>query len=529
MTARRTDLHRIQELIRLHRLGSGARALARTLKMGRDTVRHYMSALREAALLDGDASQLPELEALRAALARQHAPSPPQQTSSIEEWRPQIAALRERGAGPRAIFDRLRLEHDEFPGSLSAVKRLCLRIDRARGVRAEDVALRVETKPGEVAQVDFGFAGRLFDPERGVLRRAWVFVMVLGHSRHIFVDVVFDQRVETWLDLHVRAFEALGGVPRVIVPDNLKAAVIRAAFEVDDAPVLNRSYRELARFFGFKIEPAPPRAPKKKGKVEAGVKYVRRNFLAARDTTDVVELRRQLQLWISEVAGRRIHGTTGKRPLEVFQSEEKEALLPLPAARFERVVWKKAKLHTDSHVQIDGAFYSAPWRFLHEDLWARCTQNSVTLFHHDLWLHSHPRVGRGQRSTVESHLPERRAPLRHRARDFWEGKAAEIGEETLAFVRAVFDSDDVLSKLRVVQAVVTHLQTFPTARAEAACRRARHFGNFGYGAVKSILRQGLDLAPVSETLGRAWVRQARFARSAAEIVHRHKETVNESQ
>ncbi|MCC7170373.1 MAG: hypothetical protein IT459_07990 [Planctomycetes bacterium] len=183
-------------MIRLHRLGTGARALSRALKMGRDTVRHYVTALRDAALLDGDASDLPELEVLRSALAAQLTPTlPRQQTSSIEDWRPQITDLRKLGAGPQAIFDRLRLEHDDFPGSLSAVKRLCLRIDAARGVRAEDVALRVETSPGEVAQVDFGFAGVLFDPERGVKRRAWVFVLVLGHSRHMFAEIVFDQRV----------------------------------------------------------------------------------------------------------------------------------------------------------------------------------------------------------------------------------------------------------------------------------------------------------------------------------------------
>jgi len=390
-------------------------------------------------------------------------------------------------------------------------------------VRAGDVALRVETDPGDVAQVDFGYAGKLFDPERGVLRRAWVFVMVLAHSRHMYADIVFDQKVETWLDLHVRAFLALGGVPARIVPDNLKAAVLRTAFAVDDDLVLHRSYRELARHFGFMIEPTPPRAPEKKGKVEAGVKYVRRNFLAARDETDVVALRRQLALWVSEVAGRRIHGTTGRRPLEAFEAEERQALRPLPEERFARVTWKRVKLHTDAHVQVEGAFYSAPWRFLHEVLWARCTPNSVTLFHEDLWLCAHPRLSRGKRSTVEAHLPERRANFRHRARGFWEQRAAAMGDEVLLYVREIFASDKALSKLRVVQAVVTHLERFPSQRAVAACRRARHFGNYGYGAVKSILCQGLDLVPLDTAGGRAWATQARFARSATEIVHRHKE------
>jgi transposase len=97
-------------------------------------------------------------------------------------------------------------------------------------VRAEDVAIPVETEAGHIAQVDFGYVGELYDPDEGRLRKAYVFVLVLGYSRHMFVRLVFDQKVETWLMLHIEAFEELGGVPAVIVPDNLKAAVIRAAF-----------------------------------------------------------------------------------------------------------------------------------------------------------------------------------------------------------------------------------------------------------------------------------------------------------
>jgi len=125
----------------------------------------------------------------------------------------------ERGAGPTAIFDRLRVEHSDFPGSLSAVKRLVLRLKRERGVRPEDVTIPVETEPGEVAYVDFGYAGKRYDQERGVLRKSWVFVMVLGHSRHMVAYLSFDQKIETWLRLHVRAFQDLGGVPHVIVPE----------------------------------------------------------------------------------------------------------------------------------------------------------------------------------------------------------------------------------------------------------------------------------------------------------------------
>lgn len=151
-----------------------------------------------------------------------------------------------------------------------------------------------------------------------------VFVLVLGHSRHQVCRVVFDQKIDTWLRLHVEAFEELGGVPKVLVPDNLKAAVIRAAFGVGGDAILNRSYRELARHYGFKIDPTPPRSPEKKGKVESGVKYVKHNFFGVRrDQQDVVTLRADLARWVREVAGMRIHGTTRQRPLEHYEQVER--------------------------------------------------------------------------------------------------------------------------------------------------------------------------------------------------------------
>ncbi len=228
-------MHRLQDLIRLHRLGEGSRVIARQLRMGRDTIRHYLRALKETELLEGKPDELPELEVLQRALTEQVPARPtPQQVSTLESWRELIEAMHGRGAGPRAIFDRLRLEHPDFPGSLSSVKRLCVRLGRERGVNPEDVAIPVETEAGHIAQVDFTYVGKLYDPDEGVLRKCWLFLMTLGHSRHMYGRLVFDQKVATWVRRHVLAIENFGGVPRVIVPDNLKAAVIRAAFAADD-------------------------------------------------------------------------------------------------------------------------------------------------------------------------------------------------------------------------------------------------------------------------------------------------------
>lgn len=491
-------MHRLQELVRLHRMGTGAREVARLLGLSPNTERQWRVALGEAGLLAGPVDELPALDVLRGALP---AKVPPQQVSSAEGQLEAVQRLLKKGAGPRAIYDRLRLESPDEAPSYWAVKRLCRRLAAAAGPKAADVAIPVETAPGQVAQVDFGYVGRLFDPATQQHRRAWVFVLVLGHSRHLFARIVFDQRIETWLRLHVEAFSVLGGVPEVVVPDNLKAAVVRAAFGLGDEPGLNRSYRELARHYGFKIDPTPARSPEKKGKVEAGVKYVAGNFLATLpEELDADEANRALDRWVVEVAGQRVHGTTQRRPLDVFLAEERDALLPLPARPFVPVTWRKAKVHRDSHVVFDKRLYSVPWRHLGQEVWIRATSSTVDVFADDVRVAQHDRRGPGMRSTIEAHLPSGRADLRHRGREFWEARARTIGPVTAELVSDLFDDSDVLAPLRKVQAVVTLLETLPRERAENTARRALHFGVHDYRGVRDIVRKGLDFEPLPPEL-----------------------------
>ncbi|MCP4201063.1 MAG: IS21 family transposase [bacterium] len=372
-------MHRLQELVRLHRLGTGAREVARLLRMSPNTERRYREALQEKGLLEGQPTELPSLDELKTAVKKRRPPpgSAAHEVSSIAAWKEKIEELRRKGLGPRAIYDRLRLEDEAFTGSYWAVKRLWRQLRQVEGVRAHEVAIPVVTRPGEVAQVDFGFVGKLLCPVMHVLRRAWVFVMVLCHSRHMYAEVVFDQKTETWLDLHRRAFEAFGGVPKTLVPDNLKAAVIRAAFGVDGDSALNRSYREQARHYDFKIDPTPPYAPKKKGKVEAAVKYTKRNALAGREGEDIDMVNKELRRWVEEIAGHRTHGTTGRKPLITFREDELGALRPLPRTPYERCFWKQAKVHQDTHICFDKRLYSVPWRWVGKEVWVQATSSTV--------------------------------------------------------------------------------------------------------------------------------------------------------
>lgn len=527
-------MDRLRELVRLHRMGTGARGVARLLGMSPNTERHYREVLVAAGLMDGDAAELPDLETLKAAVeARAPRKLPPQQVSSLDPWTDRFKELMEKGLGPRAIYDRLRLEDPDFvaaKATLSSTKRLCRRLRAAAGMRPEDVAIPVETDAGKIAQVDFGYVGYLVDPQSHKLRKAWVFVMVLGYSRHMFARIVFDQTVATWLRLHAEAFAELGGVVETVVPDNLKSAVIRAAFGVGEGTALNRSYREFARHYGIKIDPTPVRDPKKKGKVESGVKYVKNNFFRGQAGRNADEVQADLDRWVVEIAGTREHGTTGRRPLEVFLAEERAALLPLPAKPFEPVEWKEATVHQDTHISFDRRLYSVPWRFVGKKVWLRATARSVCIYFDDVRIATHDRKGPGLRSTIPEHLPEHRGDLRHRSRDYWEARADQLGPEVGAFVREVFDSDDVLSMLRVVQAVVTHLERYPPERARAACRRASFYGIHTYQGVKNILVRALDLQPLPVAAGSSPAPQQesfRYARTASELLDFTPENIDE--
>ncbi len=531
MSRDRTDMHRLQELVRLHRLKTGYRKVATMLKMSPNTERDYRKALKRAGILDGDPDDLPELAALKAiVLQEKPLKPPPQQVSKVEPWRKSIEAMVKKGAQPKAIYDCLRLEKKDFDGSLGAVKRMVRQLKKAQGVQPGDVSITVETAPGKIAQVDFGYVGKLYDPLRGLLRKAWVFVMVLGYSRHQFGRIVFDQRIETWLQLHVEAFEAFGGVVDTVVPDNLKSAVIKAAFGLTDQPALNRSYRELARAYKFKIDPTPPRDPRKKGKVEAGVKYAKNNFIKPRDFADIDDANRRLASWVYEIAGQRDHGTTGRKPLEVFEQVEKETLEALPAVPYIPVIWKPATVHQDGQFLFDRRPYAVPWRLIGEKVWLRTTPTAIEVHVDHERVVTHERGKPVPDAIRDAFLPPERAHLRHRSRSYWVGKADALGDDVGTYIREVFDSDDVLSMLRTVQGMVTLLEKHPLTRAQAACRRAQYYANYTYPGLRDILRKGLDLQPLPNEAATRFgtLEQPRFARAIQELLPWHKEAYDES-
>jgi transposase len=190
--------------------------------------------------------------------------------------------------------------------------------------RRENIFIRIHTLPGEEAQVDFGYLE--YTMYQGKKRKTWVFNMRLSYSRLDYYEVVYDQRVETFIQGHIHAFNYFGGVPQYIKIDNLKSAILIANFY---EPIYQELYKNLASHYGFYPLPCRVRRPNDKGKVESGIKYVKNNFFLGRTFTDEKDLKERLFKWYTK-ANHRIHGTIRKVPQEVFEKEEKVKLIPLP-------------------------------------------------------------------------------------------------------------------------------------------------------------------------------------------------------
>jgi len=486
--------------------------------------------LKEAGLLGGSEFELPSLEELKKAVqAAFPSKRPVQQISSVSKWKEEIHRMYEKGSGPKAIFDYLRLEHKDFDGSLWAIRRVCRRLEKSRPITSDEVVIPVETAPGKIAQVDFGYVGRLYDPDEGVLRKAWVFVMVLAFCRHMFCRIVFNQQTETWINLHKEAFRNFGGVVETVVPDNLKAAVIRAAFAVDKAAELNRSYREFAKHYGIMIDPTPIYSPEKKGKVEAGVKYVKNNFIKPREFSDIGDANRRLDIWVREIAGKRIHGTTGFVPLKVFCDIESSSLKPLPLKEFEPIVWKKATVHRDSRILFERRLYPVPWRFIGKKVWVRASRLSLEIYSDNSRIAAHQRNVPVPREVYDSYLPEGRVELRYRSKEYWLRRADAIDREVGIYIREVFEQDDVLSLLRRVQSMIFLLEKHPKHRAVATCKRAAFYGNYQYQGLKNILTKGLDMKPLPSVIvpDTGLLENPRFARKPSELLQLELEVFNE--
>ena len=503
-----------QILVRM-RQGDSDRDIARAKTMGRKKVAQLRETARERDWLKLD-SPIPDEATLAAVLGRKEI-VPSSCLSTLEPWRAQVSQWHRAGIQGTTIHATLTRNHG-YTGSYSSVYRFLTQLDAGQ---PPDVPLRLDFKPAEAVQVDFGAGPLLTDVYTGEIFKTWFFVMTLCWSRHQYAEFVRDQTVATWLSCHRRAFESFNGVPTRIIIDNAKCAITKACYYEPD---VQRAYGECAEGYGFRIDACPPRDPlvaafvvmlQKKGIVESGVKYIKRGFVPLREFRDLADANQQLHAWVMAQAGNRVHGTTREVPLQRFVEVERSLLAPLPDVAPVLATWAKVKVHRDAHIQFEQRYYSVPFKLIGQSLWLKATEAMVTLYCEQESVATHVRLVRaGDRHTVADHLPSAAQAWQLRDTQWCLSCAEQIGPACYSLVRALF-ADRVLIKLRAVQGVLRLKQQYGAARLEAACSRANHYGTPHYRAVKTILQKGLDqqaLLLAFDTLTATYTEGGRFCR-----------------
>lgn len=507
MDKRELVMYKLEEVVNALLENTPIKQIARQQKISKNTVKKYRKHVEK--ILSGNPHMLGNLSMIMDEFRNMRKKERHSVNYGwLELHSEEIEKLAENCDNYVRLFQVLR--DKGFSGSYSSLQRYISKCNNL----GERPVFRIETKPGEIAQVDFGSIGKLYDELAGTMAKAYVFVMVLGYSRDAYYEIVRSQDIQTWCSCHVHAFEHFSGVPHIVIPDNLKSAIIKAAY-ID--PTANRSYADCAKHFGFQIDPCLPGTPEHKGKVESGVKYVKRNFMPLREFKNFQDANTQLQQWNEQTARIRIHGTTRQKPQELFEKHEKSALRALPIERFEISVWKTLKVYRDIHIQCDKAYYSVPHHLRGQYVEVRKTTSQVAVFFENELVALHIPTIPGKRETNIDHYPADSGSYMKWDTDYCLTKAKGIGPAVHKVVYTLLN-DEAIRHLRTAQNIIRLEKKFGSTRLEAACSRSVLYGNFRYASIKKILETEMDkqrqLFPAEEK-----ELSDTFARNLSEIMH----------
>ena len=492
MPAERVPMRQAREIIRLKfSAGMATREIARRLGLAPSTVRETLSRLEGAGLSWPLREGVSDAE-LEAALYANRRSKRGHRLHAEPDWPAVHRELKRKHVTLVIVWDEYIAAN---PGGYS-YSRFC---ELYRGFESKlSPTMRQTHAAGERLFVDYAGDGVpvVIDRHTGEMRKAQIFVAVLGASSFTFAHASWTQTLPDWIDAHVRALEAIGGVPQLIVPDNTKTAIIKSCLY---DPQVNRTYAEMAAHFGAAILPARPKRPRDKAKVEQAVLIVERWLLGRLrhrifyNLAEVNAAIADLMKHLNEVRPIRRLGVTRRQLLEKI---DRPALKSLPAEPYEFSEWKKCRVGIDYHVEVAHHYYSVPFRFVRTDVEARMTVRTVEIFLKGERIAAHRRSSGNHKHTTSPSTCRRAIAVTLAGRSIASAKT-----------RADWAGDGgaVRTDPRVSPASRAGLSRVPghrpargphgAARLEAAAERALDIGARTYGSVKSILDNNLDRRP----------------------------------
>ena len=490
------SMRKMREILRLGlQCGLGFREIARSCCISHPTAKKYLEAARKAGLRYEQLVQMDNnavyalLNGALSSKARKFRPMP--------NWAYIHEELKKKSVTLQLLWQEYKAVYPDGYESSQFSEHY------RRWKKKLNVSLRQTYRVGEKMFVDYaGQTMPIHDKVTGKIREAQIFISVLGASNYTYSEASWDQKLASWINGHIRAFEYFEGVAKITVPDNLKSGISRACrYEPD----INPTYHDLAAHYGTVVIPARVRRPKDKSKVEAGVLVVERWILAAlrnRKFFSLNELNsaiRELLIKLNERPFKKLPGS--RRSL--YEKLEKNALIPLPQVPYVLAEWKKARVNIDYHIELNSHYYSVPYNLVHEKVDVRFTSTIVEILYNGKRIASHMRDdSKGRHTTIKEHMPKT-----HRQYLEWTPSriidwAGKIGKSTAEIVEIILNSRKYPEQsYRSCLGILRLAKAYSNERLESACRRALVYKGYSYKSIKSIIENGLDKQPLTESRG----------------------------
>jgi len=487
-------MRKVVEVLRLlFHQDRSQREIATSLALSQGTVHNYVARFRAAGLPWPLPAELDEA-ALDARLFRR-GELPPSASRPVPDWATVHQELKRKGVTLQLLWVEYQDAAAE-PARCYQYTQFCRHYHAWAGTL--EPVLRQVHIAGERLFVDYaGPTMPVVHPRTGEIAEAQIFVGALGASHLIYTEATWTQTLPDWIGAHVRMLESIGGVPALIVPDNLKSAVRQPCY---DKPSVHATYQDFATHYGTAILPARAYHPRDKAKVETAVQIVEREILAPlrHDVFhSLAELNHALAYARERVNDRPFQKLAGSRR-SVFEASERATLRPLPIDRYELAEWKTAKVHIDYHISVEGHLYSVPYRLVGAEVSVRLTATTLEVLRQGLRVAAHARsMVKGRYTTEPTHRP-----TSHQQHLEWSPSrliawGAGVGDATARVVEAILARQPHPEHgYRACLGLLSLSRRDDRARLEAASARALTSGAVRYRAVKSILDTGLDQRPI---------------------------------
>ena len=490
MPMERLTMKKVREVLRLkYECHLSNRKIALSCDISRECVRDYLRRVTEAKLTWPLPLDVNDDERLGAYLF------PPASATKgkphYPDWRWVHQELKKKGVTRSLLWDEYRSQQVEGI-SYSQFCDLYRRFQQTL-----DVTMRQTHKAGEKLFIDYsGMKVPWIDPDSGEIFEAEIFVATLGASNYTFAEATASQKMPDWIASHVRAFEFFGGVPELLIPDNLKSGVTKAhRYE----PTLNATYEDMAHHYCTAIVPARPVEPQDKAKVEAAVKHVEQTILAKlrhHTFTSLHEINEAIKPLLDALNEKPFQKMPGSRQSD-FEAIDKPAMKALPSYRYEYAEWKKVRAGVDYHVALNFHYYSVPYHYTKKELDLRVTATVVQCFYQNKMIAMHRRDDRKGHTTVTEHMPKA-----HQAQAEWTPErllrwATQNGEKTHQLIQAMIEAKvHPQQAFRACLGVMRLGKQYGTDRLEKAAQRALELGSLSYKSMESMLKNGLDKLPL---------------------------------